>query len=122
MIEAGTCPALVLSATLRSSRSFGYNPEVRFEWDAEKATANLRKHKVSFAEATTVFRDPLAVIFDDEDHSAEERREIIIGHSLANRLVLVCFTEREQKCVRILFSARQLTRTERKDYEERRRC
>ena len=74
---------------------------MRFEWDAEKATANLRKHKVSFAEATTVFRDPLAVIFDDEDHSAEERREIIIGHSLANRLVLVCFTEREQKCVRI---------------------
>jgi uncharacterized DUF497 family protein len=109
-----------LFGTLRSSRSFGYNPEVRFEWDSEKAIANLRKHKVSFDEATTVFRDPLAVIFDDEDHAAEERREIIIGHSLANRLVLVCFTEREQKCARI-FSARQLTRTERKDYEERRR-
>ena len=91
---------------------------VRFEWDAGKAITNLNKHKVSFDEATTIFRDPLAVIFDDEDHSTDEHREIIIGHSLLNRLVLVCFTERQKGVVRI-FSARPLTKRERKDYEER---
>lgn len=91
---------------------------MRFEWDARKAESNLKKHRVSFDEAITVFRDPLAVIVDDEDHSEEERREIIIGHSLVNRLVLVCFTEREGSRVRI-FSARPLTRKEQKDYEER---
>jgi len=67
--------------------------------------------------ATSVFRDPLAVIFDDEDHSADEGREIIIGHSLLNRLVLVCFTERQDGDVRI-FSARKLSSKERKDYEK----
>jgi len=90
---------------------------VRFEWDARKAGSNLKKHKISFDEATSVFRDPLAVIFDDEDHSADEGREIIIGHSLLNRLVLVCFTERQDGDVRI-FSARKLSSKERKDYEK----
>ncbi len=90
---------------------------VRFEWDAGKATVNLRKHKVSFDEATTVFNDPLAVIFDDTDHSALERREIIIGHSIRRQLLLVCFSEGERNVVRI-FSARALTKAERKDYEE----
>jgi uncharacterized DUF497 family protein len=52
---------------------------MRFEWDAKKAATNLKKHRVSFDEAITVFRDPLAVIVDDEDHSEEECREIIIG-------------------------------------------
>jgi len=64
---------------------------VRFEWDAGKAITNLNKHKVSFDEATTIFRDPLAVIFDDEDHSTDEHREIIIGDSLLNRLVFGLF-------------------------------
>ena len=91
---------------------------MRFEWDARKAASNLKKHRVSFDEAVTVFRDPLAVIVDDEDHSDEERREIIIGRSLVNRLVLICFTQREDGRVRI-FSARPLTRNEQKDYEER---
>ena len=53
----------------------------RFEWDGRKAAANMRKHGVSFAEASTVFDDPLALIFDDELHSADEVRELIIGHS-----------------------------------------
>ena len=91
---------------------------MHFEWDPKKAAGNLRKHKVRFEEAITVFRDPLAVIFDDEDHSVEERREIIIGHSVGNRLLLVCFNESQKEYVRI-FSARELTRRERKDYEER---
>jgi uncharacterized protein len=48
---------------------------VRFEWDPAKATLNLNKHDVSFDEATTVFDDPLARIFDDPDHSSEENVE-----------------------------------------------
>jgi len=67
---------------------------MEFEWDESKAAANLKKHGVSFEEAKTVFYNPLAVIFDDEEHSTEEQREIIIGQSEINRLLLVCFTER----------------------------
>jgi len=88
-----------------------------FEWDADKAASNLAKHKVGFDEASTVFHDPLARIFADEGHSAEETREIIVGHSLAGRLLLVCFTERGRDLVRII-SARIATRKERKAYEE----
>jgi uncharacterized DUF497 family protein len=79
----------------------------------------IRKHRVSFDEASTAFDDPLAFIFDDQDHSADEQREIIIGHSINNRLLLVCFTERTPDAVRI-FSARLATKRERKDYEENR--
>jgi uncharacterized protein len=87
-----------------------------FEWDDPKAAANARKHGVSFEESSSVFADPLAVIFDDEIHSAEEHREIIVGHSSQNRLLLVCFVER-QGLVRLI-SARPATVKERKDYEE----
>lgn len=90
--------------------------QLRFEWDERKAVANLSKHKVSFEEAQTVFYDPLAFIFDDEWHSTDEPREIIIGHSNSNRLLLVSFTERESGLVRII-SARRATRRERRDYE-----
>jgi hypothetical protein len=90
---------------------------MEFEWDNAKAAANFRKHKVTFDEASTVFSDRLARIFDDEGHSAEERREIIVGHSILNRLLLVCFTECGADTVRI-FSARRATRKEREDYEE----
>ncbi len=90
---------------------------LKFEWDHRKAASNLSKHGVSFAEALTVFGDLLARIFDDEDHSSiEEQREIIIGHSVKERLVVVCFTAQGES-VRI-FSARRATRRERKDYEE----
>lgn len=80
---------------------------VQFEWDQRKAASNLRKHGVSFSEASTVFRDPLAVIFDDETHSAREYREIIIGHSTRGRLLLVCFTERAEDTIRISVHGRQ---------------
>ena len=90
---------------------------VRFEWNARKATINLSKHEVSFDEATTVFDDPLARIFDDPDHSLEEHREIIVGHSVNGRLLLVCFSERPENVIRMV-SARSLTRTEKKHYEE----
>jgi uncharacterized protein len=90
---------------------------IEFEWDAQKADSNRRKHGVSFEEATTVFGDALAVIFDDEAHSTDENREIIIGHSDRSRLLLVSFTERSAK-IRII-SARKATKTERRDYEEK---
>lgn len=91
---------------------------MRFSWDPEKASENKRKHGVSFEEAVTVFGDPLARIHPDPDHSVGEAREIIVGHSTSGRLVLVCFTERTAD-VR-LFSARETTSHERKDYEENR--
>ncbi len=91
---------------------------LKFEWDKNKAISNLKKHKVSFDEASTVFDDPLAAIFYDEDHSIDEHREIIIGHSITNRLLVVCFIERVQDLIHI-FSARLATRRERKDYEKK---
>ena len=90
---------------------------VRFEWDKAKADSNLAKHGVSFDEASTVFGDPLARIFSDDDHPDTERREIIIGHSIFRRLLLVSFVERIVDVIRII-SARQTTRKERQDYEE----
>jgi len=81
-----------------------------------KAADNRTRHGVSFGEALTVFKNPLARIFDDPDHSAEEPREIIIGHSGGNRLLVVSFTERADK-LRII-SARCATRRERESYEE----
>lgn len=89
---------------------------MRFEWDEEKATSNQRKHGVSFEEANTVFEDPMAAIFEDERHSVSENREIIVGRSRQDRLLLVFFTERP-RAIRI-FSARPATRQEQKDYEE----
>ena len=89
---------------------------MEFEWDQSKEVVNLEKHGVSFEEAKTVFNNPLAIIFDDEAHSVDEQREIIIGHSLQNRLLLIAFTERSSS-VRII-SARLATRKEREDYEQ----
>lgn len=89
---------------------------MEFEWDESKATANLTKHHVSFEEAKSVFDNVLAVIFDDEAHSVGEKREIIIGHSRNNRLLLISFTERSNT-IRII-SARLATPREREDYEQ----
>jgi uncharacterized DUF497 family protein len=90
---------------------------LEFEWDDDKAASNKKKHGVTFEEAASVFADPLAAIFDDEIHSAEEQREIIVGHSSKARLILVCFTERAD-AIRII-SARRATKKERDDYEEK---
>jgi uncharacterized DUF497 family protein len=82
-----------------------------------KPKSNLRKHGVSFDEACTVFDDSGATIFLDKDHSNGEEREIIVGCSMLDRVLLVSFTERSMDRVRII-SARKATRRERKDYEE----
>jgi len=87
-----------------------------FEWDAKKAATNLNAHQVSFEEALTVFADPLAAIFDDPDHSADERRELIVGRSTKQNLLVVGFTERGNR-VRII-TARKMTARERQDYEQ----
>ncbi|ALF54936.1 hypothetical protein ACX27_22290 [Nostoc piscinale CENA21] len=89
---------------------------MEFEWDESKAATNLKKHGVSFEEAKTVFDNPLAVIFNDQTHSSiNEQREIIIGHSRQNRLLLISFTERSNN-IRII-SARLATRKECENYE-----
>jgi hypothetical protein len=87
----------------------------QFEWDAAKSVKNARDHGVTFEEALTVFADPLARIFGDPDHSGDETREIVLGHSTRQRLVVVSFTERHER-VRII-SAREATVRERHDYE-----
>ena len=86
-----------------------------YECDPEKATANLRKHKVSFAEAASVFLDPLALTFSDPDHSHKEDRAITIGSSSKQRVLFVSHCERGDR-VRII-SARRATRKERLQYE-----
>jgi len=89
---------------------------MEFEWNPQKAAKNLRKHKVSFTEAATVFDDPLSVTIPDPDHSAEEDRFIIVGQSYRRRLLIVSFAERGDR-IRII-SARGLTPRERRAYEE----
>ena len=90
----------------------GYN----FEWDPEKAEANLSKHGVSFAEAVTAFGDPLSMNMPDPDHSETEQRFIVLGMSDSYRLLVVSYTERPPR-TRII-SARLAIRHERRQYEE----
>jgi len=87
----------------------------RCTWDPKKAAANLKKHKVSFPEAATVFDDKLALGYPDE---VDPEREITIGHSKKNNLLLVVFIEYvEAEVVRII-SARYAEASERRKYEE----
>ena len=87
-----------------------------FEWDADKAAANLRKHGVPFDEAITAFSDPLSVLLPDPDHSAREERYLVMGVSTKGRLLVVAFVERPPR-TRII-TARLATKRERHDYEE----
>lgn len=87
-----------------------------FEWDPDKAASNLRKHNVSFEEASTVFGDPLALLMADPDHSAEEERYLLLGMSNRLRLLVVAFAERPPRTR--LISARRAIRRERRRYEE----
>ena len=89
---------------------------MKFEWDTDKAIANLKRHKVSFQEASTVFGDTVSITIVDPDHSVNEQRYIIIGSSYMERILMVSHTDRGER-IRII-SARELTRKERKAYEE----
>ncbi len=86
------------------------------EWDGRKARRNLKKHKVSFEEATTVFSDTLSATIEDPLHSEEEDRFVTIGESIQRRILVVVHTDRGNR-VRII-SARVATAYERKKYEE----
>ena len=89
---------------------------LEFEWDEDKAKGNLKKHGVSFEEASSIFGDPLALTIPDPLHSEEEDRFVTLGESHRRRLLVVVSTERRDR-VRII-SARVATRRERKDYEK----
>ena len=89
---------------------------LQFTWDPRKAETNLQKHGVSFEDAATVFRNPLAKVLPDPTHSEQEQRSLIIGHSSEGRLLLVVFTETTEK-IRII-SARDASVRERREYEE----
>jgi len=68
---------------------------LRFSWDARKAAANARKHRVTFTEATTVFDDPLSVTIPDPDHSLGEQRFLLLGMSNRGGLLVVAHAERD---------------------------
>ncbi|MEL6196147.1 MAG: BrnT family toxin [Myxococcota bacterium] len=92
---------------------------MRFIWDPKKAASNVRKHRVRFDEAVTVFADPLAVVVSDSIH---EDRSLILGQSAVGRLLVVVFAEPEEEPdgegeLRVI-SARRATKHERRRYEE----
>ncbi len=87
-----------------------------FAWDDVKAKENLRKHGVSFEEASTVFADEKARLKHDPDHSREEDRFVLLGLSARFRLLIVCHAYRQDDQVIRLISARKATRNERKQY------
>ena len=93
---------------------------VEFEWNPAKAASNLRKHKVSFDLAATVFRDPFMRSVPDVDYSGLEQRWITMGCDQDGRLLVVSHTYSDKGgdsiSVRII-SARQATRNERRKFE-----
>ena len=89
---------------------------MEFEWNPDKADINLRKHNISFHEATTVFNDSFSVTFPDPDHSIGEERYVIIGMSELGKVLIVSHTDRENR-IRII-SARTANRQEKRFYEE----
>jgi len=88
-----------------------------FEWDEEKADANLKKHGVGFDEARTIFNDPFSITIYDPDHSVNEHRYIDIGLSSKGRLIVVSYLERGRR-IRII-SCRKVTKKEQRVYEEK---
>jgi uncharacterized DUF497 family protein len=100
--------------TLRGVRRYRFG-ELEFSWDERKAVQNARRHGVRFEEAATAFVDPLARMYDDPDHSETEARFLLVGHSLAGRLLLVVHAEKGDT-IRII-SARRPTPRERDEYE-----
>jgi uncharacterized DUF497 family protein len=89
---------------------------IAFEWDRTKDSANQRKHGVGFAEASTVFDDPLSLTIPDPDHALDEERFVIIGVSSKGDLLVVVHTIRGER-IRLI-SARSATKHERRNYEK----
>ena len=89
---------------------------LRFRWDPRKAAANVRKHGVSFDEASTAFADPLSITVPDPDHSDDDTRFLLVGQSLRHRILVVIHAERSESDIRLI-SARPASRRERRIYE-----
>ena len=90
---------------------------IKFEWDKKKNDTNIKKHGVSFIEASSVFLDDFALLIPDPDHSVDEDRFVIIGLSNLYRLIIVCHCYRgNEETIRII-SARKATKNETKTYE-----
>jgi uncharacterized DUF497 family protein len=94
-----------------------FETDLDFEWDEAKAVANLKKHKISFETAKTVFADSFSITINDPKHSVEEQRYIDIGAAFDGKILVVSYTQRGKK-IRLI-SCRKSTKTERKIYEER---
>ena len=93
--------------------------ELRFKWDPRKDAENQRKHRVSFAEAESVFSDEHALLIDDPEHSTTEDRFVLLGLSVRFRVLLVVHSYREQDDVIRIISARRATTLERSRYDQR---
>ena len=91
---------------------------LKFEWDQKKASANARKHKVTFEEAKSVFYDERARLIDDPIHSDDEERFVLLGMSSVVRALVVVHCYRESESTIRLISARKATRSEIKIYDE----
>jgi len=89
---------------------------LHFEWDDEKAAANVSKHGISFEEAKSVFRDERAKLISDPDHSDDEDRFVLLGLSATLRLLVVCHCYRDENHVIRIISARKATAEESKSY------
>ena len=85
---------------------------MQFDWDEKKNQINIKKHGISFSEASSVFLDENAILFDDPEHSENEERFLLIGISERNNLCLVCHCYREADTIIRIISARKATRTE----------
>jgi len=92
---------------------------MEFEWNSKKARSNFNKHGISFDEASTVFEDTLATVYEDPDHSVEERRFLMIGLSSKGQLLHIAFADRGER-IRIV-NARKVTKKEKRLYEEEER-
>jgi hypothetical protein len=91
--------------------------KLRFEWDPDKAASNLRKHRIAFQEAATVFGDPFSWTFPDREHSDDEPRWVTLGASGKGSVLVIAHTETGDT-LRII-SARKATARERRFYEEK---
>lgn len=92
-------------------------PKIKITWDPAKAEKNIIKYDVSFDEAATIFKYPLALYYDDIEHSQKEKREFVIGRSASRERLLTCFMVRTEDTVHII-SARTSTHRERQNYDE----
>ena len=91
---------------------------ISFGWDEEKNKKNIKKHKISFEEASTVFYDEYAIVFDDPDHSVDENRFLIIGTSKTDKLCIISHCYRDEEGIIRIISARLAVKKEKEFYNE----